>query len=244
MRFIHIIILSLILFVTGCYSTSKIKFTGFMVGTFIGKESKERIVLLHDNKYLLLAPKESLFDKQWETDTMSYGFWNIEGDLLVLNSSEGIRGQYLPINIEEAMLQNQDSITVEISNPYENELPKRIVAKNRTVYFQARPFYYAVNFETGNIGFDAKSSSIRGGNVIRYYGGQNLKINTISVTIIPDSYNYPGNYLAYKLVYTGVYETQSKGSNYFKINIPDFTINYLNYRRFKGEYMKILVSFQ
>jgi hypothetical protein len=227
-----------ILFVTTCSISSNVTQEKTLVGVFIGSESKERITLDSNHKFIIMAPQGSLFDDLNKIDTISYGTWNIDKEFLVLNSAKEILGQFLHLCVKEAYV-TQDSITVEITNPYEEELTKRIVAANNKAFYKTRPFYYVVNFTGNNVGFVSKSGTIRGGNIIKYQGYNDLKISSISITIIPDNFNYPG-YLSYKLVYTLPYETMNPNSNYFKINIPDFTSNYMNYRRLKGEFVKIL----
>lgn len=232
------ILLSIIMCLS-CSTYKKMDLSKF-AGVFIGKESRDRIVLTSDNMFYYLAPKGSKYDENWGLDTMSFGSWQFDENYIELNSSKKILGRFLSMDVEESKLPNIDSIFVEIDCPYERILLKQMPFKINTLnWFNSRPFHYYVCFKSNNNLFTSDSQLKKGGNSIFYLNhDKNLLIRELSIEIIPDNLNYPG-FVAYKSLYTIPYRIKDQSSNYFKITIPEFIFRYLNYRRFYGEYVRV-----
>ena len=235
-RYMFLLLSLFIFFNANC----QVKNSKHLNGVYVGDKTGERIELLPNNKYILLAPEGSLSDKVWNRDTISYGNWSFEQNLLVLNSSPKILGKVLPIIVKESEIENYDSIKVFITNPFEKELPKTIITLDNKAFYNARPFYYVVFLNSTYSTVTIKSDTLGGGKIITYPSKKMPQISNISLMIVPDCLNYPGDYLAYKLVYTTIYKTKNETANYFKISIPSFTDRYLNYMRMKGVYVKIV----
>lgn len=164
----------------------------------------------------------------YQQDTLSYGNWKIKDGFVVINSSEKISDFELPIVVEESK-NPSDSLIFFITNPYEINFYKN---NNRFRYFN-----YYLSFNTSNEDYNDLIKIDTNQLILNIK--ENVHISSFYILIVPDVINFPSD-IAFNFLTTKIYKLNHFKSNHFKINIPDFTLDYIGYVRYKEEYMKVL----
>lgn len=197
----------------------------YIAGTYIGKETGQNLIIKQDGGFFLFNHERR--DKVFQLDTMSFGSWRLEGDFIVLNTPKSINSSRLKVEVEEGYIPNSDSLVVEILNPYEDYYRN---------YGGRRLFDYVFSIDSyeSNLGPEIYMQ----GNKISLYKTENNKIVNISIYIIPNCFLYPSS-LAFNNLETYLYLFKNRSSNYIKVTIPQLTLEYIGYVRFKEEYVKI-----
>lgn len=196
-------------------------------GIYYNNDDKKRLEVKPNGTFSLTYSDKFLNNvTTWYLKNLGFGTWKKEGDFLVFNSPDDIKSNVLDIFVEEKVI-NSDSLTFEIHSPYEKKWGSD----------QLRLFKYEILLASpqANVGDlyemneSAKSFLLEKG----------FKINGIILSIVPDPYYYP-NKLTFNYLKGQYYIVKNPNANYFKINIPDFTLEYIGYMRFKNEYIKII----
>jgi len=91
-----------------------------VVGYYVGRETHRTINLYKDGSYNILYDRRDI-PLVFKMDTLSFGNWKLEDNLIVLNSSEKIKKSCLKVLVQEEIIENFDSILIEIHNPYEDK---------------------------------------------------------------------------------------------------------------------------
>jgi hypothetical protein len=195
------------------------------IGTYIGRETNRTLNIKQDGSYFLLNEKNEMI--LYHFDTLSYGKWKQDGLFIILNSPKEIESRSLRVNVIEKYIPNTDSLTIEISNPYEDYFQK---------YGGKRLFEYIffINSYEARFGPEIYMK----GDKISLNITKNDKIVSLNITIVPLCFLYPSP-IAFNYLVSDTYTFTNRSSNYIKVNIPDFTFEYIGYERFKEEYVRI-----
>ena len=164
----------------------------------------------------------------YQQDTLSYGHWKIKDVFVVINSSEKISDSEFPIVVEESK-NPTDTLKILITNPYEINFYKN---NNRFRYFN---YYLSLNTSNEEYNDLIKLET----NQLILNIKENVHIFSFYILIVPDVINFPSD-IAFNYLTTKSYKLSHFKSNHFKINIPDFTLDYIGYTRYKEEYIKVL----
>lgn len=215
----HLLIIYFLLTSINLFAQNKIH------GSFVGKDTFRELQLKDDNTYYIINKKSKYVYQQ---DTLSYGNWKIKDGFVVINSSEKISDYQLPIVVEESN-NPSDSLNFLINNPYEINFHKN---NNRFRYFN-----YYLSLDTSNEEYNDLIKIDTNQLIIKIK--ENVQIFSFYILIVPDVINFPSN-IAFNYLTTKIYMLNHFKSNHFKINIPDFTLDYIGYVRYKEEYIKVL----
>lgn len=216
----HYILITLALFLNlNIYAQKNI------AGSYIGKETNRVLILNPDSNYYLLNEEAGYI--LYHLDTLSFGKWRKDDGFIILNSSKNLEGISFKADVKEEFLPEKDSLVIEINNPYE-EYFRRIGGK--------RLFDYIFYIDSYDHKFGPEIQMKN--NKIGLYKTKKDKIVNINITIVPNSYLYP-SILAFNYLTTDLYSFKNRSSNYIKINIPNFTFEYIGYIRFRNEYVRI-----
>lgn len=194
-------------------------------GSFVGKDTFRELQLKEDNTYYIINKKNKYVYQQ---DTLSYGHWKIKDGFVVINSSEKISDFELPIVVEESK-NPTDTLKILITNPYEMDFHKN---NNRFRYFN---YYLSLNTSNEEYNDLIKLDT----NQLILNIKENAHIFSFYILIVADVINFPSD-IAFNYLTTKSYKLNHFKSNHFKINIPDFTLDYIGYTRYKEEYIKVL----
>ena len=196
-----------------------------LFGVYLSKEKQQKIVLDKDNKFYLITNFIPIIYPA--LDTITYGSWSIDNNLVVLNTSDKIMSSSLTIQVEESKRNSSDSLYIEIDNPIEKIYQKY----NRG---SIKDVYYEVFFEPSSDDFNWVS-----GNLSNKFIFRKNNIDGFNVRILPNPQISWGS-LYYTEFFTRFYKVKDKKSNDFKIYIPDLRTEYIAYRRFYNDYVLIL----
>lgn len=197
----------------------------YLAGSYIGKENGQKLLIKQDGSFSFLNHERR--GKVFQLDTISFGSWKLDGDFIVLNTPKSINSSRLKVEVEESYIPNSDSLVVEILNPYEDYYRN---------YGGRRLFDYVFSIDSyeSNLGPEIYMQ----GNKISLCKTESNKIVNISIYIIPNCFLYPST-LAFNCLETDLYLFKNRSSNYIKVTIPQLTLEYIGYVRFKEEYVKI-----
>ena len=196
-------------------------------GTYFDQHRQKQLKIEPNGTFQLSYTSEFLQrTTTWHLKKLSFGDWKKEGNFLILNSSESIQSDVLDLIVEEKVV-NNDSLKIELKNPYEN--------MERSL--SLRTFRYEIYI-------DSRDPSVEHGLMIdapfkSVAVEKDFIINGIWVFMVPDPFLYPEN-LAFNFLRTRYYTVKNRSSNHFIIDIPDFTLEYIGYIRFKEEYVKVI----
>lgn len=213
------IIFFLLVCCTSSYSQQSI------LGKYIGKETKRVLELSENGHFTMLNDRDSGVFKQ---DTLSFGNWKYEEGFIVLNTPKSINSNVLKINVVESVI-DSDTLKIEINNPYE-----KYFHKEQTHYPRFFNYFFQINSVSGKYGPFVSINE----NYTYFPKDKNEKIYNIKVFIVPLSFYYPST-LAFNFLETEVYHFKNMQTNYIKVDIPDFTFDYIGYERYREEYVKI-----
>lgn len=196
-----------------------------IIGKYIHEGTGKVLVIENNEKYFLLnGGNKSL---AYHVDTLSYGNWNMDESFLVLNVSKSIDSQIVNMQIEEKTTERTDSLVVEIHNPYESLFNH---------YGGRRIFKYIFSIDSYKGGFGPEVHMEH--NRIALPKVEDDKIVNINLYIVPNSYLY-STPLYYNYLVTDNYEFKNINSNHIEIDLPDMTLAYIGYVRFKDEYVRV-----
>ena len=226
-RAIRLIILLTLCFAV-FYSLGSYGQSNNIYGTYLDTDGHKKLEINPNGTFQLIYTDNFLErTKRRHLTKLSFGDWRKESNFLVLNSSYSIKSDVLDVVVEEK-IDKGDSLRFDICSPYE------AFEKGRGL----RIFRYEIYIDSDDpfvtYGISANSSTI----VERV--DRNFSINGFALAIVPDPYLYPGDNMAFNFLRTRLYTPKNKKSNYFKITIPDHTLDYLGYIRFKEEYVKVI----
>jgi hypothetical protein len=196
-------------------------------GIYVSSDGQRRLEVKPNGSFNLTYNDEFLANTTvWHLKDLGYGQWRKKGEFLIFNSSDDIKSDVLNIIVEEESISN-DSLKIEIINPYESEegsSPLRI-------------FKYEISLFSPHVNIGDKFVMDKASK--SFLVSKEFNLNGIIVYMVPDPFYYP-NKLAFNFLSTTYYTVKNPKSNYFKISIPDFTLEYIGYMRFKNEYIKIV----
>ena len=210
---------------TSCQSTKGLYGDSPEVYTEIN--GQKSITFNPDGTFLFEYTDEYLKSRKlWLNKELSFGSWRKEDGVIILNSSEKIKSSRLEMIVEENIT-DTDSLIIQILSPYESDRQnKKLPAIFKYVLLSSSMdplFSQDLEFISPNQQFPLE----------RKYG-----IHDIVLFIIPDPFLYPGQ-LEFNFLH-GRYSVKNSLSNHFIIDIPDFTLEYIGYIRFKEEYVKVI----
>ena len=197
-----------------------------LVGKYIGKETNRILTINQDGSYFLLNEERGVL--LYHIDTLSFGKWNQNDCFIVLNTPKSIENRSLKVNVIEKYIPNEDTLKIEINNPYENYFQ---------MYGGRRLFEYIFFIDSYEARFGPEI--FMKNNEISLFKTKNDKIVSLNITIVPSSYLYPST-LAFNYLVTDTYTFKDRTSNYIKVNIPDLTLDYIGYVRYREEYVRIM----
>lgn len=214
-------------------------------GIYVGRISARKIILDSDGSFQILNPKLSgIFDMGVSTfsDTISSGEWYIDKDFLVLNSSKRIINRTLSLKVNETFCRNSDSLYLFINAPIEKTLSVLdVLSPNHPYNFPGRLVNYYLEVYSRNGRNYGDISNIPFGPEARFFVGDNTaqRIDSFRILIYPNTRSFD-NTLSYSELSTIYYYPKDTLANCFNIVIPDLSIQFINYRRLVGEYVKIV----
>jgi hypothetical protein len=206
--------------------TTNLSAQNSIIGSYKCDECDRQLTLNADHRFILLDLNKGVYF--YHLDTLSFGTWRQENNFVVLNTPKSIESQKLKIIVEESFNPNSDSLVLEIFNPYEN-FSNQYEKVNRVFSY----LFFIDSYES-KYGPEIYMK----GNRIALPKLITDKIVNLNLTIVPNSYLYPCP-LAFNYLTTDMYTFRNRDANYIKIDIPDFTFNYIGYLRFDKEYVRI-----
>lgn len=186
---------------------------------------KQTLVLNADGTYVLINNKERVLLHY--IDTLSFGKWEEEGNFFVLNSHKRIENQELKVSVIEEYQENFDSLKILIENPYEDYLVSNGGSRLFSYIFSI--ISYEDKFGPGVV-MENNSMTIPKSEV--------NKLVYFFITIVVDAHAYPET-LAFNYLNTEMYQFKNRSANIIKINIPELRFEYIGYKRFRSEYVRI-----
>ena len=197
-------------------------------GMYVNEKGNRILMLKDDNTFTLTDNTDfGPLMPMWRLDTLSYGYWECKDNYIVINTPKSIESNKMEMSIKEEYLSGKDSLLIIISNPYETYYLK---------HKGNRLFRYLIYIDDFDMNF--REGVLTEGNTARVYAPKNYRINGIALWIIPDSYRYPGN-LEFNFLKTEYVRLKNPKSNILKIEIPDFTLEYIGYERYNNEHIII-----
>jgi len=244
-KIISLLIFFYLLLLISCSSTKKdLVSSNQKVLEFFDDYGQKSLILEPDGKYLYRYTDEYLkYLKFYLIQDLCYGTWRFENGFYILNSAEEIQNPILDRYVEEMEIEN-DSVKIEIVNPYEEYIKENHIYmhfeydddKLIKKFQQVRFFEYEVAFDAYR---SSKTRIFRSDKADFQIEKDSLgEFRSISISIIP-YLSYPGN-ITFKSLGTNSYRIQNSQSNFFRVHIPQFTMEYLGYIRFKEEYVKVI----
>lgn len=203
--------------------------TSFVDGSFKSLKSGKVLNLKENGNYYLLPPNGSVWHEMNDLDTISFGKWKTDGNLIVLNSDSEITSQVLLMKVHESTSNSTDSLYIKIITPFENngfDSPVRLC-------------HY--NFTFNGKGSLSKLSDKLYGDEIQLLKYDKDVVDGFQLLIVPNVLDYPAE-VGYNYIYTPEYKIKNKSANTFTIEIPKFTYKYFSYERYIGEYIKIITE--
>lgn len=208
--------------ISSCYSFQK-KET--ILGVYVEEKLKSEKIILNKNSYLLLNKENTHHPEYICCDTLSKGsFTQINKDFLELSSfmkKEDV--DMLVFSLKESIVENSDSIVFNFKNPIENypNVTGQLV--------------YQITISTPNDVFILESKKPN----LRHKYIENIE--EIAIVIFPRTNILTQNIgLREITLFPLVYKLKNLKSNYFEIDIPDLTFEYVNYERINKEYLRIM----
>jgi hypothetical protein len=211
-----------------CIPLKKVSFE--YEGIYVDKNNEKQLEIKANGTFNMSHTDDFLMKHNvWRLKSISTGTWEKENQFLILNTDKKIQSKTLDVKVIEKSLDN-DSLIVNILNPYEQ-------LEMKSQY--PRVFNYSISFGSTNPileeAYLIESSKL----TLPKINNEKYSIYSIWIDIVPDALNYP-NQLAFNYLTTGYIELEGNTSNYFEISIPDLTLEYIGYVRFKEEYVKII----
>ena len=170
-------------------------------------------------------------------DTISKGTFELDQNnrLLYLTSYGYINSFFLKPEVVEEKAGPHDSLVFEISNPLEGyyaniSFPKPV----------APGIYYRIMIYSNSGSVNSIYTKKFGTNQIVIPRPNNLKIDSFNVALLPDYNFFRVRHITFREMQTHYYKVKNNYSNYFKVNIPDFDISYLSYRRLYKDIIRIV----
>ena len=195
-----------------------------IVGSYKGEDSFKTLHLNNNGRfYFLSLHNHNVYDN---IDTLSYGSWRTKNNFLILNTPKTIESEFLNMQIEKSNILDSDSLTIEINNPYETYQAKRGGNRlfNYVAFISWKDYLSSSFIKFKSNRYSVLKSKVKG-------------IIYITLKIIPDTYEYPSK-IAFNFLKTESYYISCTESNYYKLFLPDLTMEYIGYVRFKEEYVK------
>lgn len=186
--------------------------------SYMGKDSQESIEFNND-KFILRGFSDFI-------DTLSYGTWKKEGNMLVLDSDKKICSDFFDVEVQESFSGSKDSVYISIENKPDGLTDAADVFTPYLYYHVNRFFSY--NQGNESIPFIRNITLLNEPSLLEF-----------NLTIIPNLAIYDMK-ISGKAFVTYKYQIKSPKNNTFKIRILDFDKRYFAYRRFKGEYVKVI----
>ena len=197
----------------------------------------QKVLTLNPDGTFNLAYTDDYFKslKVWKLQQLSFGTWRQEDGFILLSSSENIQSPVLDIIVEEKTIE-YDSLKIEITNPYEKYDGLIDAYGNPVSNTFSRIFSYVFYADSRDPLFE--QDLVLNTPAKTFPVSEDFSINGFWLFMVPDPYLYPGN-LAFNFLESR-YTVKNPSSNHFKIDIPDFTLEYIGYIRYKEEYVKIV----
>lgn len=216
MKYITILLIGFLFSCSICKKNKAIKISG----SFIGKESQETIVFDNES-FMLLSPSDFI-------DTLSYGKWIAEDNMLLLYSDKKISPDDFNMEVEESFSGSIDSIYICVENR-----PEGLYNYDNTF----TPYtYFNVERNFVNDEFDRSSQFVKNISLPNSH-----LLSVFNLILSPNLIIYPEK-VSGRAFRTSFYKVKSYKNNTFKIKITEFNSIFFAYRRFNGDYIKIINS--
>lgn len=199
-----------------------------VVGYYVGRETYRTINLNIDGSYNILYDRRNI-PLIFKMDTLSFGTWKLEDNLVVLNSSQKINRSRLKVLVQEETIENFDSILFEIRNPYEDKL-----ISNCRNYPRVFKYSISISAYTDLYGPEIKLNDNKV--CLKKYPDNDL-VNLL-IYAIPDVI-YFASPIAFNYLVTEQYTFKNRKSNKIVVTIPDLTWEYFCYERYRDELVKV-----
>jgi len=221
---ILLVFVFIIIGVTNMKLNAQINYSGKYVN-----EKGNRILMLKDDNTFSLTDNTDYgpLMPMWRLDTLSFGYWEYKDNFIIINTPKSIESNKMEMSLKEEYLSGKDSLLITISNPYEIYYLK---------YRGNRLFRYLIYIDDFGVFFN--ENILIEGNTASVYVPERNRINGVKLWIIPDSFLYPSN-LAFNFLQTEFVRLINPKSNVLKIEIPDFTLEYIGYERYNNEHIII-----
>lgn len=197
------------------------------LGVYESKESHRKIALLDNKRFLVLSPT---IDEPVLTshDTISFGKWGRVGNFLKLDSDVSIVKDTLSMEVKEDSIFSADSVYFEIRSGVYDSLDRQ---QEEEPILQ-----YRLWMEDEN---DWHSRSLIVPRICSFHRKNFAGIKGLRLEFYPNTM-YFGSGLDYSSFYTNCYSIQATSSNYFILNVPSLTYEYILYKRLLGEYVRVV----
>lgn len=212
------ILLFVITILFSCSISKNDKMSTISGNTYIGKNSQERLNFA-DGKFTLRGITEFI-------DTLSYGTYTLDNNIITINSNKKLFTDYFEIEVNESFSGSKDSIYVSVDNfinglyDYENNYAPYL-------YFNFNSYSIKNEFE----------ESIQFAESI--YLANKRSLSKFNLNIIPNLFVYPEK-TSGKVFHTYFHEVKSRDNNTFKIKIKGLEEKIFALRIFDGDFIKIL----
>jgi len=202
-------------------------------GVFVQKKDNRILIVLKDDKISIRNTYRQLDAPPFNfCDTTTFGDWELieRGKLIKFNSDNSLGGSelnFLDFNVKELQLKDSDSIIIKFNNPIESGYLK---TKNNTKELIYSCFLFS--------DFGDLNSQITENNIATFIKPDS-SLNKIVFEIYPN-YNFKGRNVGVRVITNLGYKFKNPKSNYFEINMPNLSYNYLTYLRFNGEFIRVI----
>lgn len=217
-----------VIFFVSCTSS---KYTSKeMEGVYERKGNPNIKLILSKDKFSFTDPYKNDLALYTCCDTITTGFWTKEKDLVCLSTPQ-IKSSVLPIEVKEVSNFEKDTLYFYLNNPIEVYYKKYEVKE--------RDIFYRVSITDNNGRLQSTWIQEFNSNFIKIVMPKNLVINNFSIGIYPKA-KFGGRNIGTQEVSTFVYHVKKQESNFFEINIPGLSYEFMTYIRLNRDFVRIV----
>ncbi|HKG08320.1 MAG TPA: hypothetical protein VKB19_17775 [Pedobacter sp.] len=203
---------------------------GDINGTYLRKDLRNEKLIFSGPRFSYEMPINRHNPEFNCCDTITFGTWKQHGkDFIALTSAQFLFEKDLGVDVTESQVGQQDSIRLLVTNLIESQL--KFTGNKRDVIYSLKIFTPS--------GSKIINAEPRGsGNSFKFLMGKNEVIEKFYITASPGQ-AFWGRNKGVESVNTKLYEVRRFSSNYFIVNIPLLTYDFLTYLRLNGDFIKI-----
>lgn len=198
---------------------------------YVVEVEQNKVIFKSDGTFDFFTPSYDLLSL--DSMTLSYGTWKIEDNLIEISSNPKLFDNQFKVEVKESFSGSKDSIYIYVENEelggmYVNEVFKPYILYEAYIHFYDS-YYKSKRGITSDV-FSRKT---------KVYPEENFQIQKIELGIYPNIMSLPRN-AEVEYAETISYKIKNNQNNTFHIRIVDFHYNHFSFKRYIGEYIKII----